>query len=207
MTRNLKVLGLAVVAMLTTGVLATSASAAEFHSEISGTTTIEGSQAGTNTIVTDSGTFHCTTVTFSGSQTGSTASDVTLTPSYSGCRSTGFIEANVTIDVNGCKYTLGSTGNIQITGCTNTNHTIVVTAPFCKIEIGEAQISPVDFVNEGSAKTRDIKVVSTIGNITYREVGIGCAHDGSITTGGSYTGAITFKGKNSTNEQVGIWWE
>jgi hypothetical protein len=207
MTRNLKVLGLALVAMLTMGVMAASASAAMFHSEIEGTTTIEGSQVGTNTFVTDSGTIHCTTAGFSGSATGTEITDVTVSFDYTGCRSTGFIEANVTVDPNGCTYTITSHGIIHITGCTNANHSIVVTAPFCTIEIGEITVSPVDFINEGSGKTRDIKVTSTVGNIAYHEQGAACAHSGSNTTGGSYTGSVTTKGKNSKGEQIGIWWE
>jgi hypothetical protein len=205
MTLNFKALCLALVAMLTMGVLAASASAAVFHSELSGTTTIEGSQVGTNTIVTDTGTIHCTTATFSGSHSGTTVADYTITPLYTGCKSTGLIEANVTIDVNGCKYTLTSNGIIHITSCTNTNQTIVVTEPFCTIEIGQITIEPVDFINEGTGSSRDIKVTSTITNLAYHESGAACAHSGLNTSGGSYTGSITFKGKDALGFQVGIW--
>src|SRR5262245_37092010 len=103
MILNLKVLGLALVAMLAIG--ATSASAAECHSETA-STTIPGSQVSTGTFGTDSGTIHCTTATVSGSASGATTSNVVVAPTYSGCKSTGFIEANVTVDTNGCDYNI-----------------------------------------------------------------------------------------------------
>src|SRR5215204_1807300 len=136
MIRNLKVLGLALVAMLALG--ATSASAAEFHGEVENVT-LTGAQTTTNTFTTHSGTIHCTVAKFAGTQKAKTTTTVTVTPTYEGCRSTGFIEANVTVDNNSCTYIISSTGSVTLTPSTCS---LVVTAPFCTITVkGEQTLS------------------------------------------------------------------
>lgn len=210
MTRNLKVLGLALAAMLTMGIAVASASAAEFHTETA-PTTLTGTQTTTNTFVTDSGTIHCKSAAFEGTVSTVTTTTVVVTPEYKECQSTGFIEAGVTVDHNGCKYSITSHGVVTVTGCTNANKSIVVTAPFCTIEITEATnkaLSPVTFKNVGAGTTREIEVVSAINNISYHESGFACKNNGAKnTTGGTYSGTVKVTGENPvTKAHHGIFW-
>ena len=212
MSRNLKILGLALVAMLTMGIAAASASAApEFHAETT-PTELAGTQEGTNTFVTDSGTIHCATATFSGSQSVATTAAQEVTPTFSTCRSTGFIEATVTVHTNGCKFNLTAEGTttsaVHITGCNAGAAGLVVTAPFCNITITPQTIGPVHYINTGAGTTREIIVESTATNIVYHEAGAGCKNGTtSNTTGGSYTGKVRVTGQNPTTKaHQGIWW-
>ncbi len=207
MIRILRVFALALVAILTMGFAASSAPAVEFHSEAT-STTLSGAQEGTNTVVTDSGTIHCTTDTFSGSQSEATVAQVELTQTTTGCQSTGFISANVTVDTNGCKYNMtAATSNemVHITGCEAGKPGIVVTAPFCTITVTPQTFGPVDYEEAGSGTTRELIVNSTVENISYHESGFACAHSGSTTSGGKLSGKVRVTGVNaSTGKHVGI---
>lgn len=205
MINNLKVLGLALVAMLALG--ATSASAAEFHSE-SASTTVTGSQSTTNTFTTDSGTVHCSTATFTGSQSGTTATAVKVTPTYTGCKSTGFIEANVTVDTNGCHYNITADGQVHLEECEAGKSGIVVTAPFCTITVTSGQtLNSVSFANTGSGTTQEVTVTANVNNIAYHESGGLCKNSGSSTTGGTYGGSVKVTGETgSPAVHTGIWW-
>ncbi len=207
MIRNLKVLGLALVAMLTMGIAASSAMA-EFHVETV-PSELTGAQEGTNTFITDSGTIHCTTATFTGSTSSATSAEQEVAPHYTNCESTGFIKASVTVDMNGCKYnltTISSSSMVHITGCEAGKPGIVVTAPFCTITVTPQTIGPVDYENVGSGTTREVVVNSTTANISYHESGFACAHSGSTTTGGQYTGKVRVTAENPTTKQHhGIW--
>jgi len=212
MSRNLKVLGLALVAMLTMGIAASSAMAAEdfFYIETA-PTELTGSQEGTNTFVTDSGTIHCTVATFTGSSSSTKTAAVEVTPAYSGCRSTGFIEANVTVDVNECKYQMTAKtttpDTIHITGCKAGTPGIVVTAPFCTITVTPQTIGPVHYINTGAGTTREVIVEPTAQTISYHESGFSCKNGTtSNTTGGSYTGKVRVTAENPTTKaHHGIW--
>ncbi len=208
MIRKLKILSISLVAMLTMGIAASSAAAVEFHSGATNTS-LSAAQEGTNTFVLDSGTFHCTTYSLSGSQLGSTATAVELAPTTAGCQSTGFIKANITIDTNGCKYNLTAASSnemVHITGCEAGKPGIVMTAPFCTITVTPQTIGPVDYETAGSAgTTHEVVVNSTISNVAYHESGFACAHSGSTTTGGQYTGKLRVTGVDAASgTHVGI---
>jgi len=212
MTRNLRFLCLALVAMLTMGIAASSAmAAAEFHLETT-PSELTGVQEGTNTFATDSGTFHCTSVKFTGSYSSQTTGTTVLTPFTSGCRSTGFTEANITIDTNGCKYNLTAEGttssSIHITGCNSGTAGIVITAPFCTITVTPQTVGPVHYINTGAGTTREVIAEFTASNLVYHESGAACKNaTTSNTTGGSYTGKVRLTGENPTTKaHHGIWW-
>lgn len=217
MTRNLKVLGLALVAMLMMGIAASAAMATthEFHSEASGEITVTGSQTTENTFTTDSGTIHCSTATFTGTATGPTTTTTTLTPTYSGCQSTGFIEANVTVDTNKCHYTVHShhtttvapiqtvPTELTLVNCEAGKPGIVVTAPFCTITVSSGQsFTGITFTNTGSGANRKIITDAAVENINYSESGFACKNSGSSTTGGKYSGSVTIESASG-----GLWYE
>lgn len=183
---------------------ATPASAAEFHLETVSGATLVGHQILTNSFATDSGTIHCSIGSFSGSTSASTTSKLEVTPSYSGCRSTGFIEAEVTIDNNSCKYVLEASGFVRLEPFTCS---MVVTAPFCTITVkgGQTLLSNTYF-NVGSGSGRYIVVWAHVTNVAYSESGFACKNSGSNTTGGSYSGEYEIYAKNS-GKVLGLWWE
>jgi len=214
MIRNLKFLGIALVAALAmSSVFAAAASADVITSESASSTTITGKQGGTDTFKVDGGEVKCTTVTYTGSFS-SGASSALLTPTYSGCTFAGLAS---TIDMNGCQYR----GNIQAgssTGatvdivCTGSNE-ITVTAPSvgtkkCILHIpAQTGLTSATGTNIGSGTTREGTGDININNIKYSQTA-GTAETGNCatadnTTGGTYTGTAVFTGSVS-GTHVGI---
>src|SRR5215204_1657741 len=209
MIRKFECLGIAVLAVLAMGVA--TASAAEFNVEAA-PTTLTGAQEGTNTIVTDSGTIHCKAATFEGTVSTTSAAEITLTPQYKECTLTGSTEAAVTVHVNGCKWTYEatetSTAGVRLSGCAEGTSGILFTAPSCTITVLSqfTTMGPVHYLNSGSGSTRELKIESTIENLTYTELGSNCKNKGAHTTGGKLTGKITLTGENAeTKAHRGVW--
>lgn len=121
MTRNLKVLGLALVAAMALSAVvasAASAAAAKFTADTvpAGTTaTVKGEQSGVNTFTLTSGlTLTCAVATAEGPAVtkGPESTEVSLTPKYETCHVVvaGLTKA-VTVTVNGCTYEFNATKN------------------------------------------------------------------------------------------------
>lgn len=178
----------------------------ELHSETA-STTLSGAQTSTNTLSFDSGIWHCTTMTYSGTLSSKTSSDVLLTPVWSGCQTTGFIEATGSIDMNGCKYTVTPTdGVVHLTGCSAGSAGIVMTLPFCTITLKEQTMEKASFTNEGAGTTREISMEWGITNLAYTEKGFACKNTEASTTGGAITGKVRITG-TSGGSHAGIWAE
>jgi hypothetical protein len=128
MIRNLKMLGLAAVAVLSMSAMLAPAAQAEngFLTAESYPTVLTGTQTGAlvSTVVANGvRSIHCTNANLDGTITGA-ASFVTIAPTYSGCTALpGNLPA--TILMNGCDYTVwltrpGSTGHPAGTGGVST---------------------------------------------------------------------------------------
>jgi hypothetical protein len=186
--------------------MAASASAAEFHSEAA-TTGIDGSQKTKNKFITEAGTVECSGVNFTGTQSGATATSVTVTPSYSGCTAFGFATAHV--EVTGCTMKIFSSGTSELL-CGATGH-IVITPTFfgsvCTTTIGGNQhfATGLTFTNEGAGTSRDTVVDQNITGIKYTSSGGSCGTAGSHSDG-TLSGSVTTTG-TAGGKQVGIWWQ
>jgi hypothetical protein len=225
MIRNLKVLGLVLVAVFAMSAVAASAAfaAVEFHSEVA-TTTLKGEQVGTNVFHAGAGhDVECTTAKYEGTTTAATVPKVEVRPTFSGCRAFGF----ATTDVNTNSCTLFIEAEAQKGYYENSTHTgvcsaIVLTPTFLGSSVCTVNIKPgttkyaLDLTNEvtidepepkkfvETPTTRDIKVTSTATGVPYEEVSGGGCGVGSGTNG-ELTGSVTTKGFNSLGAQVGIW--
>jgi hypothetical protein len=115
MTRNIKALGLAVVAVLAlSAVAASGAQAASFMSSEAGAT-LNGTQTNTNIFEVSGGRqITCTSVTFSGTASGTESAEQEVSPSYSGCHSSilGGEEIPATVTLNGCTFLFHATTTI-----------------------------------------------------------------------------------------------
>lgn len=216
MVHKVKTLGLAVVAVLAmSAMIAQAAQAAPFfHSEAS-STTLEGTQIGEQKFVTSGGTVKCTTATFTGSQSGTTVTTVTLKPVYSGCTAFGF--AGASVDTSGTGHECGylfhmvensspptATADVE---CNAAGEDITVTVPGlgCTVHIPQQTgLKHIVFSNTETGSKRDIDANVTIEGIKYNETS-GCFFPGERTNG-TLTGSATIKGF-SGGVQVGIWAE
>jgi hypothetical protein len=231
MIRNLKALGLALVALgALSAISAGGASAAgeRFHSEVE-PTILTGTNTNTQVTAFGGANIECTSVTFRGTATLKTESTLTLHPTYSGC---SFLGEPATFDTTGCNYVFSSEtvggrlpGEIECT----TGYAIKLTSPGCTLTFGaQKNTGGLAATNEGSGSTRDSKYVLQIG-VTFSKSGSLCFLISGTT--GTCSGTITVKGfkdegvtgpidetegaapgKDVTTiykegAQVGVWWE
>jgi len=217
MTRNLKALGLALVAVFAMSAVMASAASAEsaFKFKSEGTPTkLTGKQhAGNDVFTTHTGTVSCNEAKYSGEQVGTEVSEVTVTPVYSECKAFGLF--NVPVTTNGCVYTFktgtktGATyaGSVSIV-CPE-GKVIEVEAPGCTVTVGsQANVGGITFTNIGTTTTREVTLDVNINTLKYEEhrpfFGI-CSTNTVPTTGGTYVGAGVVTGSNPvTNAHLGI---
>jgi len=207
MTRKLKTLGLAFVAVLAFGALsATAASAAtSFHSE-QAHTILDGAQpvAEDDVFTVKAGTVKCTSATYSGTTSSATTTTVTVTPAYSGCTAFGFV--STPIDVNGCTYTFNATNDDLVISCAGSP--ITVTAFNCYVKVGSQTASTgISYSTAGSGTSRDVTAKANITGLKYSQESKsfpGCT--GGSFEDGKYVGSGTVTGTNTTGGAVGIWW-
>lgn len=218
MTRNLKVLGLSLVAAFAMSAVAASSAWATFpFTSPEGAVDLTGSQTTQNIFKTAAGEVKCSIANFSGTNTLTSSSEQTITPSYEGCEAFGE-EADVKL--NGCDYLFttptskvgdvysGPPPHVICPGAAQIEITVTALgSSICTVTV-EPQTptsGSVDYTNEGTGTTRDIKVTSTVEGIHYTVdyPGIEGALCGTsknlkgekIThTDGKYTGAVTLKG-------------
>lgn len=205
MTRNLKTLGLAVMAMFAlTAVAASAAQAIEFHSEIENTTVTASTEAGSNSVFDAAGSsISCASATFTGSQAAKTSPTLTVTPVYSNCTFLGVV--GVPVETNGCQYTFNANGEVAITGASCT--AITFQAVGCKVEVGkQSGLKEVTYTNLGTGAGREVTVTPHVTGITYTSSGL-CPKNGTFTDGNYTSGNAIAKGENSKGVQVGVWVE
>lgn len=211
MLRNLKTLGLALLAVLAIGSVATSAASAtpQLHSE-SEHTILTGKQITANELQFDVGVLKCGIANFAGTIAASTVTTVTLTPKFENCL-LGEEEAEFTH--NGCNFTfhIGQdtehlTGTVGIE-CPD-EEVIEIDAPECTVTIPpQGPLQGVTFTNEGAETTRSVIFDIKINGFDYEEHGPLCANETETTNNGGYAGQVTVTGENTFQEHRGIWIE
>jgi len=207
MSRNLKALGLALVASFAMSAVVASAASAEAYSFKADTvpTTLTGNQhAGNDVFTTDTGTVSCNIATYEGTQTVTPTNSVTVKPSYGECRAFGLF--NVPIHVNGCEYkfTAGTKVSGNYEGTVDivcpTGKFIEVTAPGCLVTVGaQNNLGKVTYTNIGIGATKEVTVDVNITGLAYEEhrppFGI-CTNNTVPQTDGTYVGAGLVTGEN-----------
>jgi hypothetical protein len=208
--RNLKALGLALVAVFAlTAVAASAAQAAEFHAE-EAPVFFEGSQVEQHIFTVDKGTVKCNTATFTGSSATATTATVTLTPVYSTCK---FAGTAADVKMNGCDYLFhlssATTATVDVVCSGGAEIEVESTTTNCIVHVpAQNGLSHVILASEGTTTTRDITATVTVAGIHYTEVGSECKFNGVATTNGTYNGTATIKGfKGQGGAQQGIWVE
>jgi hypothetical protein len=137
----------------------------------------------------------CSVASFEGTSIAANGTDLTITPTYSGCTLGG--GGGTTVHMNGCKYTLtGSaslTATVDIVSCTPSK-TITITKGNCTITVPEqSELSHVLFTSGGSASEMDVLATATVGGIRSTQAGSECPAPGATQSDGTYSGTVTFK--------------
>ena len=210
-----KIIGLALLAVFAMSALVTSSAwaAVEFKSESEPTVLTGNQETGTSDVFhVMLGNVACSGVTYVGEVEGTSSTDMTLVPSYSGCKAFGFI--NAPVDTNGCEFTFtaGSEVSGNFEGSLHiycpANGSIAVTGPGCTITVGPQTPTggTITYTNVGAGATSEITLDVALTEIHYieDESGGGCTSAGKTTTDGTYTGKTIVKGENKSGVQHGI---
>jgi hypothetical protein len=224
MIRNLKVLGLALVAVFAMSAVAAGAASAEkyaFHSA-GPFTTLTGTQAGaTNDVfTTDGGKVTCNTATYHGTIEAEETTTISLAPTYSSCTLEPF--GSAVVSTNGCTYLIHAetrvgendyTTNTDIVCPAGKEITVVGTlfgTTKCTIHIPAQNLGTgITVTNATSAGgVSDIQAHISFSNIKYTETagsGFGACTSTSGTANGAYSGFATISGDDSIGEPLDIW--
>lgn len=204
MTRNLKTLGLILVAALAMSAVAASGASAErfvFTAETEHST-LKGAQLEASTITVDGGSVSCEKVKYEETLAGEASLDVTMIPTFEGCTFSGI---PVEVDTNGCGYLFqaatkeGSNyeGKASIV-CAEAEKSIVLTAKLfgtgkCTVHIGEQEgLENVTFVEEGSPA--ELRADIELSGIEYDQTagtGLSACSGAENTGNGTYAGAVS----------------
>jgi len=235
MIRNLKVLGLALMAVLALGAVAASAASAKFDSEAA-STTVSGQQETEfeHKFKVEAGETECKTAKFHSmsAQTntgpvsgkavagGFTSETLTIEPTYSGCKND--LLGDMTVKMNDCDYrfTAGEgieagtrvKGEVKIVCHAGGKIEVFKTSGVnpCKITVGEQEVKGITYHNKETGANRDVTVEAGVSGLAYTQDGIFCPGNGGKAekafANGTYNGNVTVKGENTgTSTPAGIW--
>jgi hypothetical protein len=190
MIRNLKVLVLAVGAVLAfTAMMASAASAASYTASAY-PATIRGSHPAWDAVLTtEGGKVECATDWEGTLSAGS--STLTLRPNFWGCSAFGYLEA--TMNAEGCTYLFHATSTFSSTidVVCPAGQSIKITAGSCKVEIkGQTGLKSVGTTNSGSSVIAKPNVTGIAYTVT--QDGFLCPFSGTGNkTGATYVGEFT----------------
>jgi hypothetical protein len=202
MTRKLKTLGVALVAVFAlTAVMASAASAANYTASSygeKGTTGTGISVKGNDVFTTEGGTVKCASH-FEGTLT-EASETLTVTPKYTECEAFGFLSA--TVNMNGCAYVFqapsgsGDAYSAAVKVECPAEKVITITASTCEATVGAQSPSGSTAITNNTA-AGDVSVKANVTGINYTVTkdGFLCPFNGTgAKTGGTYTQneAITF---------------
>jgi hypothetical protein len=212
MTRKLKMLGMAFVAVLAlTAVSASAASATNYTASAYPTTGTGTSALGNDVFTTEGGKVECASH-FEGTLT-KASPELTVKAKYTSCKAFGFV--NATVDMGTCDYLftepVGGVAPVDVT-CTTTASEpkvvdpITITAGTCKVTIGAQKTSGgATITNTGT----DVTVQANVSGVGYNVVtdGFGCPFAGTgAKAGATYVqgSAITFDAVSPTTSSIDI---
>jgi hypothetical protein len=209
--RNLRILGLAIVAVLALGAVAASAATAASKLTAPETAssvilTAEAAATGGSQVfqpTVGGGSVTCKTVNIGLSTQTVNTESVTVRPVYGGCKFNSVIATDVDFTTNGCEYVFsnGATSGSTTNGTLNLNCNagsagviITITGSNCKITIPTQDVGTVAIDNTGGpGPTRDLTLTGNQPGIHSTETGSECPEPGTHTNG-TYVGNVTIKG-------------
>ena len=219
MTRNLKVLGLAITAVLAmSAVWAVSAQAADPEIHCTSNTnvcTVTGNEINTHTFTIEGGNVRCRSRMHAtlNNKTVTAVSGVTTT--LTECRAFGVAS---TVNMNGCTFSFANvaasspaTANVSVVCPAGRNITISSPALPCTINVGsQGPLPHVVFNNSGTEPTH-VNANVTASGIRYTAVEATCPRRGGTFNNGTFNGETTLEGFNDNGpnapnegEKVGL---
>jgi len=222
MIRNLKVLGLALVAVLAMSAMVASAASAVpvFEVDEGSTTKIEGTDEGVVELKVTTAGVTCTEVSYTAHATGASVESVTADPSYKGCTGPAGIEARVTgfgdwsePVSKQCDFVIKASGKADLSCPAGAD--VTVEAGGCTVHMGsQTNLGTIEFTTGikdfgGGVKKHDLILHLNIKKIKGDHTdGFLCPMTGSgESESAELTGTITVWARRAAdNAPVGITW-
>ncbi len=228
MIRNLKALGLAVVAVLALSAVAASAALAVPQFEVgTGAGNISGTKTSANVFTVAGGrTVTCEVITAKGSET-TTSSTLTLTPLFSECHSVlAGVKVPATVTTNDCHIlvhltslisaglylahgdlTCEGTKDIEIhvypEGTKPSEHS--TKTPLCQYTVKpQTGISKVELKNNATGAKKDIDATLTLSNIAYTRTTGTIPNCGAASSTATLSGTDTLKGEDGSGNPLDL---
>ena len=204
MIRNIKALGLALVAVFAmSAVVASGASAGTVEVEGGGETSISGAQEGTHVFSVEGNKVECTTANFEAvGKTNNGATSIVVHPVYTGCSAFGFLEATVT--TTGCNYTVtsgaveaGKAAGTIVLGCGG--GTITIVASTCTATVAGQTINNGLVLENKAGPPQWVRLTATNSNVKTNKTkdGFLCPFNGTGEVTATYTGNTSTVGTPS----------
>jgi hypothetical protein len=211
MTRNLKVLGLALFAVMALGAAVAGSASAAFTSEsvpVTVTPTIESTQV--FQYEAEGLKVSCSTVGGDSTSSASPVTSVTASVSYSNC-STPI--GSATVSTSNCDYRFtSSTGSTAISTdiiCSTGGISVTVKGFFgedlCTLTVSPQTTTGTSGTNVGAGTTREITLDNNVKNIAGARSFGGSICGAATSSTGTYSGNVVFTGENPTSKvHIGI---
>jgi hypothetical protein len=192
MIRNLKVLALAVGAVLAlTAMMASAASAAQYTASEYPANATGSNTKGSEVFTTEGGKVECDSHFETKEAIAEPTATITITAHYTNCEAFGFLSA--TVNMEGCHYhfTLQSNSSNTVDVICPAGQSIKITASSCKVEIkGQTGLNSVPVSTSGSSVLAKPNVSGIAYTVT--QDGFLCPFSGTGNkTGATYTGEVT----------------
>jgi len=214
MTRNLKALGLALVAVFAMSAMAASAAQAESTAYLTAGSaekpvTIEGVQTTANVFGRSGRTVTCETANFAGGTVEGSVTELTVVPEYANCHSVVLgTKFPATVTMNSCDYQFTGTkvgsaytvrsdlecskdgDQVEIHVYSNAEHTSVL----CTIDIPEqTNLDTITLTNSSGVTPDDVNADINVGGITSTETNPGLLCGPTETSSSTLTGGATLQ--------------
>ncbi len=184
--RDLKAFGLTLVAVIAMGAIAASAASANQLHYWPTAVAVASNATQNFQYETEGQTVQCTTISGSSQASALTASEVTVSPTYSGCKVPGIASSSAEVSMNGCNYVFtieaaANSGAVHLKCLEGKQITITVKAfgvSICSFHIGDQTPSGVaDYANGGTTKAKSttgsyVGQVQVTGQITGQAIEI-----------------------------------
>jgi hypothetical protein len=227
MTRNLKTLGLALVAAMAMTAVMASAAQAQFTADKAPVTLTAG-QTSQHVFSTAEGEVTCDVAEFHGTAANTSQNSVTMTPIYTDCEAFG-MPADITgfghypdegteTEEHPCDYVFHADGTVDLVCGDDPDdgkgHVYIDTSASCGVTIPEqTDLHHVGYQNTGQGDTKEVLVTATVEDITYENTGHGflctlggVTHYDEMTHDGTYTGSseVTGEEEDAPHNHIGI---
>lgn len=210
MIRNLKLLGVAAIAVLAvSGLGITGAQAASFNSAAHLTTVLstpDGTGKTSHLVVDAAGaSLTCNTQFASSGWEGTSIVALEVFLAWSEC---SFVGQTATVKMNGCAFNFEAGGNIDINCPAGKELTFSVPNPVCDVAFPSQQNKgTLTYSNITTGTSKEITVAPNVGKLKYAATGAGCPTTGFFEDGSITTGNTILTGYNSVGGTVNIEWK